>query len=113
MAIEHPVDEIQQQMQEAQQRTQGSSPNGRWASLLGAIALGLASLRRGGLIGAGLGLLTRTLTTRAMNEEADLDIVPNPPPNPWWRRFTRRQASIAKSEPLVSNRTGAPPTAPR
>jgi len=78
----------------------GDFPTARWSSLLGGLVLGAAGLRKGGIPGAIMAMLGGTLLQRG-TRKVDLDRVPEPSNNPWWKRFTNRQAAIAKSKPLA------------
>ncbi|MEP7285725.1 MAG: hypothetical protein ABI947_08155 [Chloroflexota bacterium] len=102
MAIHHPAQEIQQQMHETKPPTQGAFPMARWSSLLSGLVLGAKALREGGISGAILGFFSQMLLNRGTHK-VELDRVPSPSRNPWWKRFTRQQATIAKNQPLVKD----------
>ncbi|MCC7448965.1 MAG: hypothetical protein IT324_16220 [Anaerolineae bacterium] len=99
MSVPNPWQDIGQEVRTTQPG-KGDFPVARWSSLVGGLVLGAAGLRKGGIPGAIMAMLGGTLLRRG-TRTVDLDRVPEPSGKPWWKRFTRRQAAIAKSEPLT------------
>jgi hypothetical protein len=101
MPIQRPVEEIRQEMKKHEEQAKGDFPTARLSSLASGLVLGAKALREGGIPGAILGLFSNLLLRRG-TQKVDLDRVPSPSRNPWWHRFTRREAAIAKSQPVVN-----------
>jgi hypothetical protein len=98
--IYHPEQAIRESMRQKEEQAAGNFPMARWSSLFSGLFLAVRALFRGGISGAVLGLFASLLTRRGTDKVA-LDTVPDPSDNPWWKRFTSREAARAKSQPIT------------